>query len=106
MNSDEFVYIKKLKKENKLKDSYLEDYYNRYLQLTVEIEGIKIIEPFLIKISLDKRSLSKINKLINVRWYFLHKEIKRVKQIRRWFPCRLTWQVFTTKKSLNRRIPP
>ena len=67
MNSDEFVYIKKLKKENKLKDSYLEDYYNRYLQLTVEIEGIKIIEPFLIKISLDKRSLSKINKLINVR---------------------------------------
>ena len=57
MNSDEFVYIKKLKKENKLKDSYLEDYYNRYLQLTVEIEGIKIIEPFLIKISLDKRSL-------------------------------------------------
>ena len=67
MNSDEFVYIKKLKKENKLKDSYLEDYYNRYLQLTVEIEGIKIIEPFLIKISLDKRSLSKINKLINAR---------------------------------------
>ena len=67
MNSDEFVYIKKLKKENKLKDGYLEDYCNRYLQLTVEIEGIKIIEPFLIKISLDKRSLSKINKLINVR---------------------------------------
>ena len=67
MNSDEFVYIKKLKKENKLKDSYLEDYCNRYLQLTVEIEGIKIIEPFLIKISLDKRSLPKINKLINAR---------------------------------------
>ena len=76
MNSDEFLCIKKLKKENKLKDGYLEDYCNRYLQLTVEIEGIKIIEPFLIKISLDKRSLSKINKLINVRDIFCIKKLR------------------------------
>ena len=58
MNLDELLCINKLKEENKLDDGYLNTVIiNRYLQLTVEIEGIKISEPILIQKTPDKKSV-------------------------------------------------
>ena len=58
MNLDELLCINKLKEENKLDDGYLNTVIiNRYLQLTVEIEGIKISESILIKKTPDKKNV-------------------------------------------------
>ena len=38
-----------LKEQNRLKDSYLVDYYNKYLQLRVEIEGTRIFKIYLLE---------------------------------------------------------
>ena len=54
----ELFCIKKLNKQNKMKDSYCIDYNNTYLQLKNEIEGVKISES-LLKNSLGKKVLVK-----------------------------------------------
>ena len=71
---------KKLKiKQNKLEDGYLVDICNIYLQLRVEIEGIKTFVTLLIKKAFWQMNF-KQNQL-NVLWTFVHKELREQNEL-------------------------
>ena len=71
---------KKLKiKQNKLEDGYLVDICNIYLQLRVEIEGIKTFVTLLIKKTFWQMNF-KQNQL-NVLWTFVHKELREQNEL-------------------------
>ena len=61
---DDICCIKKIKEQKKSQDIYFSDYYEKYLQLKVEIDRIKISRPLRLKISLGKIKLIKINKIV------------------------------------------
>lgn len=71
---------KKLKiTQNKLEDGYLVDICNIYLQLRVEIEGIKTFVTLLIKKTFWQMNF-KQNQL-NVLWTFVHKELREQNEL-------------------------
>ena len=57
------LHIRKLKEENKLKNSYFVDYYKRQSQLKSKIKGLCAFNP-LEKKSFNKKLLFEINKMI------------------------------------------
>ena len=61
---DDICCIKGIKEQKKSQDIYFSDYYEKYLQLKVEIDRIKISRPLRLKISLGKIKLIKINKIV------------------------------------------
>lgn len=58
-----FLFLRQLKKENNLKNSYLVDYYKRQLHLKSEIKGLYAFNP-LEKKSFIKKLSFQINKMI------------------------------------------
>ena len=74
------MLVKKFKGRNRLKDRYLVDYYDKCLQLQVEIEGMKILESLLTEKSLGKKKMIKTSKTLDE--FFCVKSLKEQNRLK------------------------